>query len=54
MKTHRPISREQLMLAIVLGGLLILGVILWLLDPSHQQGGDSRFVAPPDSTRTSP
>ena len=54
MKTRRPVSLEELVLAIVLGGLLILGVVLWLLDPSRQWGGDSRFVAPPSSTRTAP
>ena len=46
MKTRRPVSREQLVLALLLGGLLLLGVVLWLLDPSRQPGGDSRFVTP--------
>ena len=54
MKIPRPVSREQLVLAVLLGGLFLLGVILWLLDPSRQPGGDSRFVSPPASTRTSP
>lgn len=54
MKTPRPVSREQLVLAIVLGGLLILGLALWLIASTREPGGESRFVSPPASARPAP
>lgn len=47
MKPPRPLSRPQLLLAMMLGGLLLLGLLLWLIDATHQPVGESRFVGPP-------
>jgi hypothetical protein len=47
MKPPRTVSRQQLLLASVLGGLLLLGLLLWLIDATRQPVGESRFVGPP-------
>jgi len=44
MKPPRSRSHDQLLLAVDLGGLLPLGLFLWLDDATHQLGGESRFV----------
>ena len=45
-RPRRPVSRDQLMFAAVLGLLLILATILWFKDPSHRQPRPSRIGWP--------
>lgn len=43
----RPPTRDQLALAIVLGGLLVLALGLWQLAAARSPHGPSRLADPP-------
>jgi hypothetical protein len=44
MKILQIMLRQQFLLTVFLGGLLLLGLILLLIDSTHQPVGRSRFV----------